>query len=155
MEIQTFTKGAFSVIGKEGSTDTGPDFVRKLWEEVNGNFDQIVHLALKREDGSLLGVWGAMTDFSGSFQPWENGFTRGRYLAGAECPADTIAPQGWTKWDILGYVYLKVKCTHDQVFSQMIAYLEEKGIPLAGAVQEFIDPGTGEMFLCFPIQRLG
>lgn len=51
-------KGAFSVLGKEGSTQQGPGFIQALWEDANGHFDQIAHLAKRDGQGNLLGVWG-------------------------------------------------------------------------------------------------
>ena len=38
-------KEAFSVLGKEGSTQQGPGFIQALWEDANGHFAQIAHLA--------------------------------------------------------------------------------------------------------------
>lgn len=55
---------------------------------------------LKDENGNISGIWGAMSDFSRSFQPWED-FSKGLYLAGVECNEDAEAPDGWTKWVIL------------------------------------------------------
>ena len=107
MNIEIFEKPAFAVIGREGSTEDGPGFVQKLWAEANARFDEVAHLAKRDEDGSFVGFWGAMTDFSRSFQPWEVDFSRGLYLAGVECTDDAVAPAGWTRWEIPGFVYLK------------------------------------------------
>ena len=78
------------------------------------------------EEGNLLGIWGAMSDLSRSFLPWEDGFTKGLYLAGVECVDDAEAPDGWTKWVIPGYEYLYVECEGGDTFPQVIKYLEEK-----------------------------
>lgn len=86
-------KEAFSVLGKEGSTQQGPGFIQALWEDANGHFAQIAHLAKRDGQGNLLGVWGAMTDMSRSFLPWEENFQKGLYLAGVEC-VDTAQPPG-------------------------------------------------------------
>ena len=67
-------KEAFSVLGKEGSTQQGPGFIQALWEDANGHFAQIAHLAKRDGQGNLLGVWGAMTDMYRSFMPWEENF---------------------------------------------------------------------------------
>ena len=53
-------KEAFSVLGKEGSTQQGPGFIQALWEDANGHFAQIAHLAKRDGQGNLLGVWGAL-----------------------------------------------------------------------------------------------
>ncbi len=82
MNIERITKPAFTVIGKEGSTKDGEGFIGRLWEDANSHFGEIAHLAKKDENGVPHGVWGAMSDFSRSFKPWEN-FSEGLYLAGA------------------------------------------------------------------------
>ena len=105
------------------------------------------------ENGQLVGVWGAMSDFSRSFQPWEEGFTQGLYLAGAECVDDAQPPAGWTKWVIPGYEYLRVEST-PTAFPDTLAYLAQQGIALAGAVHDFTDPATGKGYMCFPIRKL-
>ena len=69
MKMESCIKESFSVIGKEGSTEDGPGFVQNLWEDANSHFAEVAHLAKKDENGNLVGIWGAMTDFSRSFQP--------------------------------------------------------------------------------------
>lgn len=54
------------------------------------------HLAKKDENGNIRRIWGAMSDFSRSFNPWED-FNKGFYLAGVECNDDAEAPNGWAK----------------------------------------------------------
>ncbi|MBE6759201.1 MAG: GyrI-like domain-containing protein [Ruminococcaceae bacterium] len=154
MIIDTVVKESFCVIGLQGSTDDGEGFVQRLWAEANARFGEVSHLALRDGDGCPVGVWGAMSDFSMSFAPWEEGFSRGLYLAGVECAGDALPPEGWTKWSIPGFEYLRVKCDGSDVFSAMLAHLEENGLSLAGAVQDFTCPKTGESFMLFPVGRL-
>ena len=154
MDMQKCIKASFAVIGKEGSTEDGPGFVQSLWADANSHFAEIVHLAKKDENGNLVGIWGAMTDFSRTFRPWEDGFSKGLYLAGVECVDDAQAPEGWTKWTIPGFEYLRVKCDHDTVFPEMIAWLEAHNMTLAGAVHDFTCPQTGTNYMYFPIRRL-
>lgn len=154
MKIESYIKKPFSVIGKEGSTENGADFVHKLWADANAHFTEVAHLATKDENGKLVGIWGAMTDFSRSFLPWEDGFSKGLYLAGIECPDDAAAPEGWTKWAVPGFEYLRVEIDHDGVFSEMIAYLKENDIALAGAVQDYTCPQTGKNYMLFPTRKL-
>lgn len=154
MHIEKITKPAFYVIGKEGSTEDGSGFVQRLWAEANGHFAEVAELAKKDSCGGLIGIWGAMTDFSRSYQPWEDHFSKGLYLAGVECPEDSQAPAGWTKWQIPGFVFLRAECDREDVFPRMIAYLQEQEIPLAGAVQDFTCPKTGKNYMLFPISRL-
>ena len=109
MKIEKLVKSAFTVIGKEGSTSDGVGFIQRLWESANSHFSEIQHLAKRDTDGELCGIWGAMSDFSRSFRPWENNFIQGLYLAGAECVDGAEAPEGWTKWIVPGYEYLRVE----------------------------------------------
>ena len=83
MKIEKVSKDSFVVIGKEGSTRDGDGFIRRLWQDANSHFDEIADLAKRDGSGNLIGIWGAMTDFSRSFKPWDD-FNRGLYLAGAE-----------------------------------------------------------------------
>ena len=154
MKIESYIKESFSVIGKEGSTEDGAGFVQNLWADANSHFAEVAHLAKKDENGNLVGIWGAMTDFSRTFRPWEDGFSKGLYLAGIECPNDAEPPKGWTKWIIPGFEYLYAECDRDTVFSEMIAYLQENNIPLAGAVHDFTCPQTGRNYMFFPIKKL-
>ena len=153
MKIENCIKQSFSVIGKEGSTEEGQGFIQRLWADANSHFGEVAALAKKDENGDLVGVWGAMTDFSRSFNPWDD-FCRGLYLAGVECEDGAEAPEGWVKWTVPGYEFLRVKVEGDDTFSKMIAYLEEKNIPIGGAVHDFTDPKTGENYMFFPIRKL-
>lgn len=154
MDIRKCTKESFAVIGKEGSTEEGIGFIQRLWADANTNFEEVSHLAKKDERGNLLGVWGAMSDFSRSFQPWEDRFSKGLYLAGVECVDGAETPEGWTKWVIPGFEYFYVECDHDTVFPEMIAYLNENHIPLVGAVHDFTCPQTSKNYMFFPIRKL-
>ena len=118
MKIETRTKDSFVVIGKEGSTRDGDGFIQRLWQDANIHFDEISDLAKRDESGNLVGIWGAMTDFSRSFKPWDD-FNRGLYLAGAECRDDAEAPEGWVKWVLPAYDYLVVEREGDNTFSEM------------------------------------
>ena len=153
MVIERIIKESFAVVGKEGSTSDGEGFIQKLWKDANSNFKEIVQLAKKDQNGKLVGIWGAMSDFSRSFKPWD-GFNKGLYLAGAECNKDVQAPEGWTKWVIPGYEYLRVQCEDNDTFRNMLKYMEENKIELAGAVHDFTDPETGNNYMCFPIRKL-
>ena len=154
MKIEICMKESFSVIGKEGSTEAESGFIRKLWDDANGNFSEVAPLAKRDENGDLAGIWGAMTDFSRSFLPWEENFSRGLYLAGVECEDSASAPEGWSKWTVPGYEYLRVECDRDTVFQEMIAYLQERDLPLAGAVQDYTCPRTGKNYMYFPVRKL-
>lgn len=146
-------KRTFAVIGKMGSTADGEGFIQKLWDDANGHFDEVAHLAKRDAGGALVGIWGAMSDFSLSFRPWEDNFRRGLYLAGVECVDHAEAPDGWTRWVIPSYEYMVVE-DHPGAFEAAIEQLSEAGIPLAGAVHERIDPATGRVCLYFPVREV-
>ena len=154
MNIKTVSKESFSVIGKEGSTKQGTGFAQLLWQDANSHFEEVQHLAKRNKQGDLVGIWGAMTDHSRQYLPWTNDFTEGLYLAGVECDDDAVAPDGWTKWTVPGFEYLVMKCEENCGFPEMIRYLAENNIALAGAVHDFTDPITGESYMYFPIAKL-
>ncbi len=153
MKLQRCEKKSFTVIGKEGSTSEGDGFIQKLWNDANSHFEEVRPLAKKDEDGQLVGIWGAMSDFSRSFAPWED-FCRGLYLAGVECNDNAEAPEGWMKWIIPGYEYIYVEQEKENTFSRTLQYLEENGISLAGAVHDFTCPRTGKNYMFFPVRKL-
>lgn len=154
MEIKRCIKESFSVIGKEGSTNDGNGFIQKLWTDANSHFNEVAELAKKDEKGNLLGIWGAMSDLSHSFKPWEDNFTKGLYLAGVEVIDDAQAPKGWVKWTIPSYEYIYVKNEGTTTFADVIKYLNENDIQLVGAVHDFNCPETGQSYMFFPIRIL-
>ncbi len=153
MKMEKIKKESFIVIGKEGSTSDGTEFIQRLWEDANSHFEEIQHLAKKDKTGNISGIWGAMSDFSRSFNPWED-FSKGLYLAGIECENDAEAPENWTKWIIPSYEYIYVEYENENTFSDVIQYLKENNIPLVGAVHDFICPKTGKNYMFFPIKKL-
>lgn len=153
MQIERCVKKSFTVIGKEGSTAEGDGFIQRLWEEANAGFSEVEAMAKKDENGNLAGIWGAMTDFSRSFLPWENEFSQGLYLAGVECEDGAEAPEGWVKWVIPGYEYLYVESEKENTFQEMMEYMREHHIPLVGAVHDFNSPQTGKSYMFFPVRK--
>lgn len=154
MMIEKIIKPSFSVIGKEGSTSDGQGFIQKLWSDANSHFSEVQALAKRDENGGLVGVWGAMSDHSRSFKPWEDNFSEGLYLAGVECADGAEAPEGWRKWTIPGYEYICARCENENTFSEVLDYMRENSIPLVGAVHDFTCPSTGENYMFFPIRIL-
>ena len=152
--MERMVKSSFAVIGKEGSTEQGDGFIQRLWEDANGHFSEVAHLAKLDRNGQLAGVWGAMTDVNRRYAPWENNFSKGLYLAGIECDDDAQAPQGWVRWLIPGFEYLKVENNVETVFADTLAYMQENNMQLVGAVQEWTIPAEGKTYLLFPIRRL-
>ncbi len=154
MEINKCIKESFVVIGKEGSTNDGAGFIQRLWEDANSHFYEIEKLAKKDDNGNIVGIWGAMSDLSHSFLPWEDGFTKGLYLAGVECVEAAEAPAGWTKWVIPGYEYIYIENEGGDTFPKVIQYLQDNNITLVGAVHDFNCPETGKGYMFFPIRKL-
>lgn len=154
MNIQKCIKEPFIVIGKEGSTNDGDGFIQRLWIYANSHFNEVSHLAKKDENGSILGIWGAMSDLSHSFKPWQKGLSQGLYLAGIECIDNAKPPIGWTKWVIPGYEYIYVENKGLDTFQRVINYLKENDIQLVGAVHDFNCPETKKGYMFFPIGRL-
>ena len=139
MKIEKKIKEAFVVIGKEGSSMEGQNFVQKLWEDANSHFNEVQHLAKKDENGNLVGIWGAMSDLS---------------LAGIECGDHAEAPKGWTKWIIPGYEYIYVETENENTFSNVMNYMSENNLTLAAAVHDYTCPETGKNYMFFPIRAI-
>lgn len=154
MEIKKCVKESFSVVGKEGSTNDGEGFINKLWIDANSHFDEVASLAKTDESGNLLGIWGAMSDFSHSFKPWEDNYSKGLYLAGIEVKDDAQAPQGWVKWIIPSYEYIYAKREDQNTFAEIIGYLKENNMTLAGAVNDYHCPEDGQDYMFFPILKI-
>ncbi|MBP7402677.1 MAG: GyrI-like domain-containing protein [Clostridia bacterium] len=154
MDFSSCIKESFTVIGLEGSTRDGGGFIQALWKEANARFAEVSALAARNEQGDMLGIWGAMSDFSRSFLPWEDGFTKGLYLAGIETSADAEAPTGWTRWTVPGFEYLTCRDEGPDTFAAGLEQLRDRRLPLAGAVHEFTCPEDGQRYLYFPIRRL-
>ena len=153
MHMERVVKPSFTVIGREGSTDEGEGFIQRLWGEANARYGEVQALAKTDENGQPVGFWGAMSDMSRAFNPWED-FSRGLYLAGLEVRDDAEAPEGWVKWVVPGYEYLTARCDAPDTFQQALAYMKEQGLPLVGAAHDFTDPRTGENYIYFPIRKL-
>ena len=154
MKIEKCIKETFVLIGKEGSTMDGQGFIQKLWSDANSHFSEVQPLAKKDENGNLVGIWGAMSDYSHSYKPWEDSFSKGLYLAGVECVDDAEAPEGWTKWTIPGYEYLCAEVESGSTFSDVLDYMNTNSIALVGAVHDFTCPLNGKNYMLFPIRTI-
>ena len=53
-----------------------------------------------------------------------------------------------------GYEYIYVERENDNTFSEVIQYMKDNGIALAGAVHDFTCPQTGKGYMFFPIRKL-
>jgi predicted transcriptional regulator YdeE len=159
MYVKLVEKQSFTVIGKlgQGPADKGFQWIPPLWQEANSNFNEISNLAKTDDTGSLLGIWGAMSDVDERFERWKE---QGKYLAGCEVVDDAEAPINWTKWTIPSYKYAVVKCAQDtygDTFNCVVnGYIPQHEYTIIGAVHEFYDPkaSNGELYLYFPIQKL-
>ena len=144
-----------AIIGREGLCTKEKNVVQELWQQANANFSDVAELGMKNADGSYVGFWGAMSDVTRSFQPWEDGFTRGLYLAGVEVNEDALVPDGWVKWVLPARKYLVTEVTpesYGEIFRNVIdSLIPELGMKLAGAVCDFTEPATGQNKLFFPV----
>ena len=154
MKIEKCIKESFVVIGKEGSTLDGSNFIQELWEDANSHFSDVQQLAKKDEQGNLVGIWGVMSDFTHSFKPWEDNFSKGLYLAGVECDDTAEAPEGWTKWVVPSYEYIYAECEDGNTFAHVIKYMNQNDLALVGAVHDFTCPKTGKNYMFFPIRNI-
>ena len=138
---------AFAVIGMEGSTQEGEGFVARLWTKANARFDEIAPLI-----SGTPRLWGLMTGPNRDFMPWEDGFSRGLYLAGVEAPLDAQPPEGWAKWISPAYEYAVCPMDSPDSFAQALADLAKEGLSLAGAAYDHNADGQSLVYL--PIRRL-
>lgn len=157
MEITVCELPPVSIVGMEGGAEPGHTPAPALWEQANARFGEVEALALRDESGAPVGVWGAMSDLSRSFLPWGDGFTRGLYLAGVQVPDSAQPPGGWAKWTLPAFACLRVRAEGDYAaaFQAGLDELEQRGLSLAGAVQECQRPAEGgQLYLFFPFKRL-
>ena len=124
--MRKIIKEAFVVIGKEGSTLDDAGFIQKLWNDANSHFSEVEHLAKKDTKGNLVGIWGAMSDFSHAFMPWEDGFSNGLYLAGVEC----VAPDPGFQKKVNHMIYDQIKAGYPvsrEAIMEVIDHMRGKG----------------------------
>ena len=62
-----------------GSTLDGEGFIQKLWNDANSHFSEVANLAKKDTNGNIVGIWGAMSDISGSFKPFSFTVTNNKF----------------------------------------------------------------------------
>ena len=152
MAYEIITLPSFCVIGMSGSTDDSADFIARLWDVANSRFGEVAQLA-KCDANGAPAVWGLMSDMSMSFRPWEDGFTRGRYLAGVEVAPDAPVPDGWDRWVSPAYEYVVAPADGPDAFPRAIEHLAQQGLTLAGAAYDRIVPGAGS-FIYLPIKNI-
>lgn len=158
MDIKIISKPSFSVIGNagQGPSSCGLQWIKPLWDDANGHFAEISHLAKYTETGGMAGIWGLMSDVGGQFKRWG---VEGRYLAGCEVGDSAEVPDDWTKWSVPAQTYVVVSCTFDnygEAFNYVLnMYLPDNGYELIGAVHEYYpqETGNGGLQLYFPIAR--
>lgn len=157
MDIAICELPSVAVIGIEGRAEQGHNPAPALWQTTSARFGEVEALALRDENGVPVGLWGAMSDLSRSFLPWEDGFSRGLYLAGVQVSSDAQPGEGWTKWTLPAFACLRVKAEGDYAaaFQAGLDELARRGLSLAGAVQECQRPAEGgQLYLFFPFKRL-
>lgn len=157
MNIRMIELPETAIIGKAGLCTEDNNISAQLWEQADSCFHEISGIVCRNEDGSCTGFWGAMSDEGMHFLPWENGFARGLYLAGAEVPLDAEAPQGWVKWILPARKYLAVDVdpgAYSTVFRKVIQEeIPGRNLRLSGAVCDYTDPSIGRNSLYFPVEE--
>lgn len=152
---EKITLPEIAVIGKAGLCTMDNNIVSDLWAQATAGFDEIAPVGMKEADGSFAGFWGVMSDVSMAFRPWEDGYTRGMYLAGIEVYKDTPVPEGWEKWVMPARTYLVADVTgetYGAVFSEVInEVIPSMNLQLSGAVCDYTKPATGQNKLFFPV----
>ncbi len=151
MEYKIVNKPAFSVIGRLGSTEAGEGFIARLWQQANENFSEVAPLAKKKADGSFAGFWGLMSDMGMNFAPWEDGFTRGLYLAGVEVESGAEAPEGWVKWEAPAREYLVAPAGP---FPLRWSTLRSRAGPSRGQCMTLRTRAPGKRASIFPLTKL-
>lgn len=159
MKIRTVIKDEFTVIGKmgQGSTENAAQWVPKLWENANKNFNEIKSIISYNKDGGIKGLWGIMSDLEERFERWSDS---GKYLAGCETEKNIILPIGWIKWTVPAQTYILVACTtetYGDVINYIITdYTMKNNIKIIGAINEhYPEPGNPDNIeLYFPIKRV-
>ena len=154
MNLKYRHKEAFAVIGKvgQGAADSPHEWIMPLWDEANAHFTEIVNIVRKKDDGSPLGIWGAMNDIDESNKRWGDS---GKYMASAEADVDAAAPppEGWAKWIIPAQTYLVADCTMDTYGEVFGSITNDPSISIVGAVHERYpelgNPNVVELY--FPI----
>ncbi len=70
MDIKIITKPTFTILGKigQGPSDTGPEWIKPLWEDINQKFDEIKHLVISGKSRPHKGAWGLMSDIAEKFK---------------------------------------------------------------------------------------
>ena len=157
MSIRIVSLPETEIVGKEGLCTRERNVVPELWAEANAHFGEVAEIAKKAPDGTLAGYWGAMSDKAMRFEPWEDGFTKGLYLAGVEVTEGAQAPEGWTKWVLPARRYLVAEVDpgrYGEVFRETLERtLPENGLALSGAVCDHTEPATGKNELYFPVVK--
>lgn len=153
----------FVVWGKEGrgKADRGPDWILPLWEQANGNFDEISSMAEYNESSKPKGIWGLMGNPDEFLGRWKE---EGLYLAGAEVDktkltVDKVPPEGWIQWKVPAATYVTAECSqgeYGEVFNWVISeYLPKKGLEMTGAAHEYYpEPcNPNRVVLYFPVAQ--
>jgi len=155
MNIETVSLPEIAVIGIEGTCTRANNIVSQLWEQANARFNEVAELAMKEKDGAMVGFWGAMSDAGMNFQPWTDGYTTGKYLAGVEVYKTAEAPCGWTKWVMPARKYLKAEVEpgkYGEVFTTIVnETIPAMGLKLSGAACDYTCPRDGKNYLFFPV----
>ncbi len=154
MDIEIIEKEDFEVIGKvaEGESKKHSQWILPLWQDFNKSIREIINFVKVDENNNLAGIWGIMNDINETFSPWEE---MGKYMAGVEVKENSMAPEGWVKWNIKGGKFIKVKCNienYENIFTSIVEnYAPKNGYRIIGNVMEYYIPNSKDFYLFFNI----
>lgn len=154
MKIQRLRKDTFTVIGKQGTTADGEDFVNALWKKANEGADEIASLIKRDGKGIPVGFWGLRSSLETPFAEWKDG--EGLYLAGLEVKDDSFAPMGWSKWVVPASVYvsIEVEKSIEAAVREVEAYVKKNKLIITGAYHEYMNALLpGRLILFFPVKE--
>lgn len=151
---------------KENLGEGGIDLAKKLHEEVNHKFSELVNV----HGGDLddIGVWGIMSrgfyfDIPGKtiyeyFNTWGDVYRTGFYFAGFDAQMIDEIPDGWVKWPVPEknciIVDVRPGDYNEVYFDYINRIIPEMGYMLDGAICEFYAPSSDAITLYFPFKKM-
>src|SRR5574344_703251 len=157
MKFRLIHKSAFQVIGKEGSTDEGEGFIKKLYLDLEKHFTDIEPF-VKKVKGKVEGQYGLMSDFAYKFKPWEENFTKGLYLAGPVLSSKGLDHdiKGFKVWSVKEQDYFEVELEKDDNYQEVFNHFVYYQIPfemktLSGAAFDYYSFSKQKQYILFPV----
>ena len=141
-------------LGRQQSDETST-WIQLLWFEFEQYLTELQPLFTQPLTEETVDCWGISSDQDTFLAPPEK---EGLYLAGIQVKKGTVAPKGWTYWEIPDQDYLVLKTNVllvDQTVKELFeVILPKEQVTLTGAIQEFYaaTDTPGELWLYCPIE---